>query len=113
MKITICMLLGILVFSEMASDANANTVMGSFSCKQWLDRPNKLADDDAYTTWLAGYLSGANAMYGEMLDRDFIKNSAKISIINWTDAYCNKYPKSMLHESANALVKLLKRDLPY
>lgn len=113
MKLSIYILLVILAFSEMVSNANASTVMGSISCKQWLDRQNKLADGDAYTIWLKGYLSGANAMYGEMLDRDFIKNSDKVSIVDWTDVYCQKYPKSMLDDSANALIKLLKRDLPY
>lgn len=113
MKISIYILLMALAFSLMVSNANANTVIGTTSCEQWLDRQNKPAKGEAYSIWLNGYLSGANAMYGEMLGRDFIKNSDKISIVDWTDAYCQKYPKSMLHDSADALIKLLKRDLPF
>jgi dissimilatory sulfite reductase (desulfoviridin) alpha/beta subunit len=113
MKITIYLLLVTLAFGEMASNANASAVLGSISCKQWMDRQNKPAESEAYAIWIEGYLSGANAMYGEMLDRDFIKMADNISIINWTDAYCQKYPKMMLHDSTNALIKLLKRDTPY
>lgn len=113
MKITIYLLLAILAFSEAAGNANASTEMGAVSCKQWLDRQNTPAEGEFYAVWLNGYLSGANAMYGEMLDRDFIKNSDQISIVDWTEAYCRKYPKSTLRESANALIKRLKRDLPF
>lgn len=113
MKNTFYILLVILAFSEMMGDANASTVIGTISCAQWLDRQNKPADAEAYTIWLNGYVSGANAMYGDMLNRDFIKNSDKISVVDWTNAYCQKYPKSMLHDSANALIKLLIRDLPF
>lgn len=113
MKIIINILLVTLTFSLMVSNANASTVIGTISCEQWLDRQNKPSKGEAYTIWLNGYVSGANAMYGEMVDRDFIKNSDKISVVDWTDAYCQKYPKSMLHDSANALIKLLKRDLPF
>lgn len=113
MKNTICILLAILACGETVSNANASTVMGSISCKQWLDRQKNPAAGETYTVWLEGYLSGANAMYGEMLDRDFMKNPEKISIANWTDAYCQKYPKSTLHDSTNALIKVLKRDTPF
>jgi len=113
MKITIYVLLAILAFGEMAGNANASAVLGSISCKQWMDRQSKPAEAEAYAIWIEGYLSGANAMFGEMLDRDFIKKADNISIINWTDAYCQKYPKLMLHDSTNALIKLLKRDTPY
>ena len=114
MKISIYALLVILACGQMLGNAHAaSTVLGSISCKQWLERVNKPAEGEAYIIWLNGYMSGANAMYGDMLERDFIKNSDKISPVDWSDAYCQKYPKSMLHESANALIKLLKRDLPY
>lgn len=113
MKITISLLLATLIFSLTANNANSSTVIGTISCEQWLNAQSKPSDGEAYTVWLNGYLSGANAMYGEMVDRDFIKNSDQISIIDWTNAYCKKYPKSMLHDSANALVKLLKRDFPF
>jgi hypothetical protein len=113
MKITFYILFIILALNAMVSTANANTVMGPISCKQWLDRKSNPAAEEAYSIWLQGYLSGANAMYGEMVDRDFIKDSDRISIIDWTDVYCQKYPKSMLHDSTNALIKLLKRDLPF
>jgi hypothetical protein len=113
MKIAICLMLTILAFGETEANANASANMGSVSCKQWLDRQNTPADGEFYAVWLNGYLSGANAMYGEMLDRDFIKNSDQISIVDWTEAYCRKYPKSTLQESANALIKRLKRDLPF
>jgi len=113
MKITIYLLLATLAFGEMAGNASASTVLGSISCKQWQDRQNNPAESAAYAIWIEGYLSGANSMYGEMLDRDFIKKADNISIINWTDAYCQKYPKLMLHDSTNALIKLLKRDTPY
>ncbi len=113
MKININMLRVALVLGLMVGNANASTVIGTTSCGQWLDRQNKPDHGEAYTIWLNGYLSGANAMYGEMVDRDFIKNSDKISVVDWTEAYCQKYPKSMLHDSANALVRLLKRDTPF
>ncbi len=113
MKHMIYLLLVILAFSEMESNANASTVIGPISCQQWLDRKNKLADDDAYTIWLQGYLSGANAVYDELLGRDFLKSADKISIVDWTDLYCHKYPKLMVHDSANALIKKLKKDLPF
>ena len=113
MKITIFLLLVTLAFGEMVGNANASSVLGSISCEQWLDRKNKPAESEAYAIWIEGYLSGANAMYGEMLDRDFIIKADNISIINWTDAYCRKYPKLMLHDSTNALIKMLKRDTPY
>jgi hypothetical protein len=113
MKITFYILFVILALSEMVSTANASTVMGPISCKQWQDRKSNPAAEEAYIIWLQGYLSGANAMYGEMVDRDFIKDSDRISIIDWTDVYCRKYPKSMLHDSTNALIRLLKRDLPF
>lgn len=113
MKININILLVTLVLGLMVSNANASTVIGTISCGQWLDRENKPDHGEAYAIWLNGYVSGANAMYGEMVDRDFLKNSDKISIVDWTDAYCRKYPKLMLHDSANALVKLLKRDTPF
>lgn len=113
MKITVCVLLVMLAFGSMAGNADASAVLGSISCEQWLDRQKKPSDAEAYTIWLNGYLSGANAMYGDMLDRDFIKNSDKISIVEWTDMYCHKHPKSMLHDSSNALIKQLIRDLPF
>jgi hypothetical protein len=113
MKITFSMPLAVLAFSLMASNANASTVLGTISCKQWQSSQNKPADREAYTIWLNGYLSGANFMYVDMLDRDFIKNSDQISIVDWTGVYCDKHPKAMLHDSANALIKLLKRDLPF
>jgi len=110
MKILCFLLLMILASTEMVSYASASTTMGSWSCKQWTDRQNKLADTDAYTIWFQGYLSGANAMYDELLGRDFLKGAEKISIVDWTDIYCQKYPKSMLHDSANALIKKLQND---
>jgi hypothetical protein len=113
MKIHIFVLLAILALSETVSYANASTVMGSISCKQWLARQKNPAEGEAYAIWLQGYLSGANAMYGEMLDRDFMKTTEKISVANWTDAYCQKYPESMLHDSTNALIKVLKRETPF
>jgi hypothetical protein len=112
MKIAFCLMLTILAFGE-TEYANAGADRGSVSCKQWLDRQNTPAEGEFDAVWLNGYLSGANAMYGEMLDRDFIKNSDQISIVDWTEAYCRKYPKSTLQESANALIKRLKRDLPF
>jgi hypothetical protein len=111
MKISFYVLLVMLAFSEMASSANASTVMGDISCQQWVDRKSNPAEGERYAIWMEGYLSGANAMFGEMLDRDFMKTAEKISIANWTDAYCQKFPKAMLHESSNALIKLLKRDV--
>jgi hypothetical protein len=113
MKITICLLLAILAFGETAANAKTSADMGSVSCTQWLDRQNTPVEGEYYAVWLNGYLSGANAMYGEVLGRDFIKNSDQISVVDWTEAYCRKYPKSTLQESANALVKRLKRDLPF
>jgi hypothetical protein len=113
MKITIWLMLSILAFGDTAANANPSADMGSVPCKQWLERQNTPVDAEYYAVWLNGYLSGANAMYGEMLDRDFIKNSDQISIVDWTEAYCRKYPKSTLQESANALIKRLKRDLPF
>lgn len=113
MKIAIYLLLTILAFGETAASANTGAEMGSVSCKQWLERQNTPVEGEFYAVWLTGYLSGANAMYGEVLGRDFIKNSDQISIVDWTEAYCRKYPKSTLQESANALIKRLKRNLPF
>ena len=113
MKNSYYILMVMLAFSAMPGNAGANTVLGSVSCKQWQDRQNKPADAEAYTIWLNGYLSGANAQYGDMLGRDFIKNSDKISIVDWTDAYCKKHSESQLEDSANALIKLLIKDLPF
>ncbi|MFZ2163532.1 MAG: hypothetical protein WAW02_15070 [Sideroxyarcus sp.] len=113
MKITIYLLLAILAFSETTKNANASTEIESIPCQKWLDRQNAPAEGELYAVWLNGYLSGANAMYGEILDRDFIKNSDNISIVDWTEAYCRKYPKSTLQDSANALIKRLKRNLPF
>ncbi len=113
MKITICLLLTILAFGEATANANPSADMGSVSCKKWLDRQNTPIDGEFYAVWLNGYLSGANAMYGEVLDRDFIKNSDQISIVDWTEAYCRKFPNSTLQDSANALIKRLKRNLPF
>ena len=109
----ICNKLAALALCVSMSHAAANTVIGTISCEQWLGAQDKLADREAYSIWLSGYMSGANAMYGEMLDRDFIKNSDKISVVDWTDAYCRKYPDSTLDDSAKALVKVLKRDMPF
>lgn len=113
MKSSIRILFVILALCGMASHANANTAVGSTSCKQWLDRQNTPAEAAASVIWLNGYLSGANAQYGELLTRDFLKNPSKISIVDWTDAYCTKYPKLGLQESADALIKLMIRELPY
>ena len=113
MKIAVYILLATLACGGVASNASANTVMGDISCKQWIDRKNNPAEGERYAVWIEGYVSGANAMFGEMLDRDFMKNPQNISIANWTDAYCQKYPKAMLHESNNALIKLLKRETAF
>lgn len=113
MKTKVYILQAMLVCGLTAGQAHANTVVGAISCAQWQDRKNKPADAEAYAVWLNGYLSGANGMYGEMLARDFIRNSDKISIQDWTDVYCDKHPKAMLQDSADALVKLLIRDLPF
>ena len=113
MKSAFYILLAMLAFSSMPGKANANTVLGSISCKQWQDKRSHPADTEPYAIWLNGYLSGANAQYGDMLGRDFIKNSDKISIVDWTDAYCEKYPKLKLEDSANALIKRLIIDLPF
>ncbi|ADE11232.1 hypothetical protein [Sideroxydans lithotrophicus] len=113
MRITSRILLAIFVSSFMVSNSNASTVIGDITCQQWQDRQNHPADGESYKVWLNGYLSGADAMYGDMLDRDFIKNSDKISIVDWSDVYCKKHPEAMLHDSANALIKLLKRDMPF
>lgn len=113
MKLSIYILLMVLAFTDLVGNAEATTVLGNISCKQWVDRQNKPAEGEGYAIWLNGYMSGANAEYGDMLDRDFIKNSDKISILDWTDAYCKKYPDAKLDASANALIKLLKRDLPF
>lgn len=112
MKLLMYMTLLILTLASMAGNAYAGTVLGNISCKQWQDRQNKPVEADSYAIWLNGYISGANAEYGDMLDRDFIRNSDKISIADWTDVYCRKYPEAKLDASANALIKLLKRDLP-
>jgi len=113
MKISVCKLLVILALTGGVTQANANTVMGDITCKQWMDRQNTPDKGEAYAIWLNGYLSGANAMFGEMVDRDFIKGSERISVANWTDAYCEKYPKSTLQESTNALIKTLKRNTAF
>ena len=113
MKPSIYIALMILALAGISGNAGATTVLGNISCKQWVDRQNKLADANSYAAWLNGYMSGANAEYSGMLDRDFIKNSDKISIQDWTDVYCKKHPEANLDASANALVYLLKRDLPF
>jgi len=113
MKLSTFMLLIVLALVGMAGNADATTVLGNISCKQWQDRQNKPEDAKAYAVWLNGYMSGANAEYGGMLDRDFIKNSDKISVLDWTDVYCKKHPEANLDASANALINLLKRDLPF
>lgn len=94
MKLSSYTLMLLLAFAKMPGNADASTAFGNISCKQWLDRQNKSADGDAYTVWLDGYMRGANAEYGDMLDSYFIKNSDKISIADWTDVYCRKYPDS-------------------
>ncbi len=106
-------LLMILALSEMESHASTSTVIGDISCEQWLDRRTKDADVDSYTSWLEGYLSGANAMYDDLLSKSFLNSTKKISVVDWTDAYCQKYPKSMAHDSANVLIKILEKDMPY
>lgn len=115
MKKSSHLLLVLLFFLATATgSAQANTVIDVPSCKQWLDGQDVLTQRGVYTVWLNGYVSGANASYGDMVGRDFIKNSAdKISVVDWTDAYCRKYPDKMLDDSANALIKLLKRDTPF
>lgn len=113
MKLSIYTTLMILALAAIAGNSDAATVLGNISCKQWMERQNKPADASTYAVWLNGYISGANAEYGSMLDRDFIKNSDKISILDWTDVYCKKHPEANLDASANALVYLLKRDLPF
>jgi hypothetical protein len=108
-------MLVILAFGGMASHANAGTSpgIGDISCKQWQESRNKPADEDPYTSWLQGYLSGANAMYDDLLSKGFLNSASKISVVDWTNAYCQKYPGSMLHDSANALIKRLQQDMPY
>ncbi len=113
MKPSICTTLMILALAGIAGNSDAATVLGNISCKQWMDRQNKTADASTYVAWLNGFMSGANAEYSGMLDRDFIKNSDKISVLEWTDVYCKKHPEANLDASANALVYLLKRDLPF
>jgi hypothetical protein len=113
MKSSIYRLLAILALIGVVTHANANTVMGDISCKQWMDRQSSPDKGEAYAVWLNGYLSGANAMFGELVGRDFIKGSEAISVANWTDAYCEKFPKAMLQESTNALIKTLKRNMQF
>jgi hypothetical protein len=110
MKRMIYILLMALALSVIGSNANASTVVGSISCKQWLDRKNNPAVDDAYSIWLQGYLLGANAMYGEIVGRDFLRYADRTPVADWTDLYCQKYPDSMLYDSANALIKKLQKD---
>ncbi len=102
-----------LALGVIGRNASAGTVNGSISCKQWLDRNNKPSDDDAYTNWLEGYLFGANAMYGDILGREFLRSTDKTTIVNWTDLYCRKNPDSMVTDSANLLIKKLKKDSPF
>ncbi len=111
----ISILLVILACGETESYANAATslAIGDISCKQWLDRKNVPAGDDPYASWLQGYLSGANAMYDDLISKGFLNSADKISVVDWTNAYCQKYPKSMLHDSANAMIKMLQQDMPY
>lgn len=111
MKHTICILLAILSFS--ATDSSASTFIGDISCKQWLDSKNKPADAAAYTNWLQGYLSGANAMYDNLLSKGFLNGANRITVADWTELYCQKYPQSMLHDSANAQIKSLLENMPY
>jgi hypothetical protein len=106
MKLSAYFMLLTLTFAITTGNADAGTVLGNISCKQWQDRQSKPAEADSYAIWLNGYISGANAEYGDMLDRDFIKNSDRISVADWTDVYCRKYPESKLDASANALIKL-------
>ncbi len=113
MKGTFYILLAAFAFSVMPGMANANTVLGVISCKQWQDRQGKPADAEAYTIWLNGYMSGANEMYGDLLGRDFLKNSDKISIVDWSDVFCKKHPESHLDDSADALIKRLIKDLQF
>ena len=111
MKHAICILLVIL--SVGAMESNARTLIGDISCQQWLDGKNKPADAATYTSWLQGYLSGANAMYENLLSKGILNSESKISVAEWTDLYCQKYPKSMLHDSADALIKSLLENMPY
>jgi hypothetical protein len=113
MKFSIFRLLAILAFIGIVANANANTVMGEISCKQWMDRQSTPDKGESYAIWLNGYLSGANAMFGELVDRDFIKGSGAISVANWTDAYCQKFPKATLQDSTNTLIKTLKKNMPF
>ncbi|MGA7749871.1 MAG: hypothetical protein WCA63_06950 [Gallionella sp.] len=114
-KHLVTIMLVILAFSEMDSYANAVTssAIGDISCKQWLDRKNKTADEDPYVSWLQGYLSGANAMYDDLLSKGFLNSTNKTSVSDWTNVYCQKYPNAMLHDSANALIKVLQQGMPY
>lgn len=111
MKHAICILLAILSFS--ATGSGASTFIGDISCKQWLDSKNNPADAAAYTNWLQGYLSGANAMYDNLLSKGFLNGAAKITVADWTELYCQKYPQAMLHDSANAQIKSLLENMPY
>ena len=52
-------------------------------------------------------------MYDNLLSKGFLNGAARITVADWTELYCQKYPQAMLHDSANAQIKSLLENMPY
>lgn len=89
---------------------------GSSDCGQWMKRTDSVGIKNAREAWLAGYLSGINAMYRA----EEIKRAASLwpyqpdddplgkvnsidQLILWMDNYCTKNPLSNVPKGGKEL----------
>ena len=112
MKKVIYILLTIITFSCITTNAIAVTTRGSPLCSEWVQnqkekeiKGNTIAALDN-ESWLLGFLSG----YALYSDINFIEGTDNKSLFLWVSNYCSANPLKALGTSGDALFKELKKE---
>ena len=89
-----------LAATAIQASAQDVTVRGSGTCQTYLDakRSNSVQEAVKDLTWFMGYMSGlAVANHVDILG----KGDSADSMLNWVDAYCERYPAKYLSDAGD------------
>jgi hypothetical protein len=93
-----------LLCSLCTTEVFASTSFGGADCGQWFNEPRR----STAKVWLAGYLSGLNAVRAKEQTDPLGQLSSMEQAFLWVDNYCRANPLRETQDAANALFRELE-----